>query len=70
MTPEINGWTSELAIDNKLSLSPDLCNCCSGTEDETPWWQIDFGQPYVIVAIEVLSRADAYYDGDVNQSGT
>lgn len=58
MTPAVHGWTSDLAIDNIASIQPDLCTCCSATDHESPWWQIDLGNEYSVEAIEVLSRGD------------
>lgn len=57
MTAAVNGWTSELAIDNVASIQHELCNCCSVTDHENPWWQIDLGNEYSVTAIEVLGDA-------------
>lgn len=59
--------TSDLAIDNIPSLYPDVCNCCSMTKHERPWWQIDLGKTYTISAIEVLGRADVTQGGTDNR---
>lgn len=58
MSPAVNEWTSELAIDNITSIQPEQCNCCSATDHESPWWLIDLGNEYQISAVEVLSGGD------------
>ncbi|XP_053400473.1 multiple epidermal growth factor-like domains protein 10 [Mercenaria mercenaria] len=57
MSSTAHNWTSDLAIDGNVGPDPDVCHCCSGTQNSlTSWWMVDMGKRFPVNQITVYSR--------------
>ncbi|XP_053391233.1 multiple epidermal growth factor-like domains protein 10 [Mercenaria mercenaria] len=57
MSSTVHNWTSDHAIDGNVGPDPDVCNCCSGTQNsQISWWMVDMGKRFPVNLITVYSR--------------